>query len=324
MWSSVLSSFLPWEYFGPRRVSLIGEGKVSALYSYDPFLERMALGLLPRETGVRRIVVSLDEIDNEWLESRFFSDDLFSDEESYFFFQGSGTDKRLREQIFHSLHQIAAKRVLFVCRGDALFFKQLCKSEYVLGHWIKEPPFWQHNRLFDLLSRLLKVGVASDVREYLLDVAKGGVQEVVNALKIIRLNFPVADSVTLEAVRELVAPGAADHFRLAHSYGNREFLSFYRNLLSCDLSFDGYRSLMAFLQSHLIKVYDTGYLGLKERLSRYDRAVLEQGRQWSDKDELAGHIQKISEWEVLAKQRHVLLKPWLRRAYLRSKMDISG
>ena len=310
----MLSSFFPWEYFKNPSQLAHEQGTIAVLYSYDPFIERMILseGLRREKNQYDRIF--LPETNCEWFETHFFSQDLFSQQKAFLFFHSNEANKKMADFILSILEKIRGKNTIFVFYKEDHFFKTLCSSKYVRGFKIKEPPFWQREKLFDFLCAKMRVRLHPQIREYLLDSVKDETHEIINALKTIMLNCPVGAFPTMDSVKKLIRPKRLDFFKLANLYAEKNFTLFYRELLG--MNYSGYRGVFNFLQNHLIKIYDHNYGKGKVHLSSYDKNIKTQQKKWTGRNETANHIQKMAEMEILAKRKDPLLKARTRLYYL--------
>ncbi len=305
----MLSNIFPWEYFsGPSKI--VWKQGISALFCYDPLIERMILTKVPPrkvgELGPSKIF--LKEVDCEWFENRFFSNDFFFNEESYLFIQSEQADKKLKDFILSHMNKIEGKSILFLFGKDDTLFQNLCRFPQIQGWKIKSPSFWHDEKLFNFLCNQMKIALTRSVRDYLLASVKSEVHEIVNALKILKLNTPSTGSLTVNTVKALVRPTRLDFFKLAHLYAEKSFSIFYRNLLKGNFHYDEYQGLLSFLQGHLIKTGDLGYIKIKDRLSEYDKKIRYQQTLWKDKEELFTHLQKIAEMEMMAKKKDQFLR----------------
>ena len=319
----MLSNLFPWEYFsGPSKI--IWKQGISAFCCYDPLLERMALNKIPlRDVGERGpSKISLKKVDCEWFENRFFSNDFFLHEESYLFIQSEQVDRKLKDFILSHLNVIEEKSIVFLFEKENTFFQSLCRFPQIQGWKIKQPFFWHHQRFFHFLCDQMKVSLSRSVREYLLESVKSEVHEIVNTLKILKLNTPFTDSLTVDAVKVLIRPKRLDIFKLAHLYAEKSFSLFYRELLKGDFHYDEYQGLLSFLQGHLIKICDPSYTKDKDRLSEYDKKIRGQQHIWKNKEELFIHLQRLAEMEIAAKKKDRFLRHKFRSLYLEQSVGL--
>lgn len=309
----MLSSLLPWEYF-EQSCPLPPEG-VTALCCYDPFIERMALSRIERQRGGTWQKISLKEVGNQWFENRFLCRGLFDQEESYLFLDAHEAQRPLKEKVLSMVEQMEKKCVLFVFQRREYLLEGLQKHPKVQIWNIKAPSPWQKDKLFDFLSAKMNLQLPSPVRTYLLDCVEE-VQEIVNALKMIKIHASPGVPLTLELVKGLVKSARVDLFKLGHLYGERKFALFYGELLQQDFPYDEYRNLFSFLQGHLIKIYDPSYGANKEHRSRYDRRIEEERKEWPNREEIVASIQKMANLEIMAKEKNPLLQGKLRAEYV--------
>ena len=313
----MLSNVFPWEYFaGPSKI--VWKQGISALYCYDPLLEKMIVTKIPprnvEEQGPSKI--SLKDVDREWFENRFFSNDFFLNEESYLLLQSEQADSNLMDFILSHLDSIGKKSIIFLFEKDNTFFQSLCRHPQIQGWKIKEPFFWHRQQFFNFLCDQMKIALSHPVREYLLESVKSEVHEIINALKILKLNTSATESLTVNDVKALIRPNRLDFFKLADYYAEKSFSRFYRELLKSDFLYEEYQGLLSFLQGHLIKIYDPRYTEDKNRLSRYDKKISSQRQHWKNKRELFIHLQRLAEMEIMAKKKDRFLRHKLRNLYL--------
>ena len=107
-----------------------------------------------------------------------------------------------------------------------------------------------------------------------------------------------------------------DQFQLASLFSRKKFSDFFDRLLKVDEDFDRLRSLSLFMQSHLIKMLDTGYLEKKTRLTSYDKEISSASRLWKD-HELLREIERFNRWEILSKKKDFIVWNEIKDAQLR-------
>ena len=91
--------------------------------------------------------------------------------------------------------------------------------------------------------------------------------------------------------------------------------TFFSELLRLELADKELIEFFRFMQGHLLKMLDTSYADKKNRLSKYDKALMAHSRLWKD-SQLKRAIHHFSELELMAKRKDKTLQEKMRQNYL--------
>jgi hypothetical protein len=95
----------------------------------------------------------------------------------------------------------------------------------------------------------------------------------------------------------------------------KKLKNYFRSLIDLSLSFDEYRHIISFSQSHLVKLADPSYIQKKSRPSKYDKEILAYSKNW-ESSEIAKFIETLMKLETLSKRKDEKLHLDLKSLYL--------
>lgn len=316
----MLSKWLPWDFF-KRFGDSIQRNRpgLYTLWAFDQFMVRIFQNNLP--TGIfeggKIFVLMGKDISRDWVEANLMSLTFFGGGESFFVHNAEDIPKEAQELLASGEIDFSSRFFILSFSSDCPFRKKLVDKidgEHIV---INAPPFWEGGKLLDFIADQNQVRLSFDARNYILMAVEHQTADFQTALNMLKLNYPEHSQLTLEQVQSLLKISRLDQFTLASLFSCKKKMQFFEHLLNIDNDFDDLRTFFSFMQSHLIKIFDTSYTEKKARPSKYDREIINYSRLW-DKDELSGEIRKFGEWEILAKMRSEQLLTILRAEYLQT------
>ncbi|MCO4792127.1 MAG: hypothetical protein KC493_00330 [Bacteriovoracaceae bacterium] len=309
------SKWFPWEFFrnNPSVIDFSLKG-VHAVSVFDPFIESLVNHKL-KKAGEFKIALG-SEVDSSWIESKLSTMDLFSmgDNDSWLILRPEDMSKPLLERFIKGEITIDDRIFVMVFSSDNKIFDEMAKSNHINTLKMEVPRFWEQGKLLTFLGNEMGVQLNSEIQNYLLSAIPNTTQDFVHAIRTLRLETQ-GSSLTLEKVKYLISESRLDQFALASEFGKRNRKQFFKTLTRLEMDFDSLRSLFGFMQGHLAKILDPGYIQKKSRASKYDKEIEMHSKLWKQ-DELVSDIHQFSELELLAKQKNPLLKNKIREIYL--------
>src|SRR5690606_17590964 len=122
---------------------------------------------------------------------------------------------------------------------------------------------WEFNKLLDFVCSYLRLPLSFEAKTWILEAMENNLANFYNSCCLIKINHPEAKEVSLKEVRELLTTEKLDQFQLASLIARKKNKEFYEKLTALEGDFEKMRGFFMFMQSHLVKMADTSYLGKK-------------------------------------------------------------
>ena len=296
---------LPWDFlhsdFVPRESGICG------FYCSDFYLQKLLLG---RMFSGKFSVLWGRDVSFDWFRDNIVNSSLFSTQGKYLIYDSEHIGTEVKQAILE--HRDWEDKGILLCFSKKEgFFKELSKLSGAGCVHIEPPRFWEGEKLLKFLCEQMKVPMSHDAKSYFLDAVPFKIRDFIQTLKFLSLNVPQEGELSRKMVEELVEPKELNLFVLASFLSSKKFEEFYGRLVKKRVNYDTYRSVFSFMQTHLLKLGDTGYMEKKSRLSKYDREILTYSKCWSE-DEIRMQLRGMGEWEIRAKMRDPFLVSRLR------------
>lgn len=311
----MLSKWQIWDFFSSVKTDYLeGASGVIVLNTFDFQSLRLIKDHLFKKNSSTIHHKLASEVSHEWIENEFLTLSFFSSSESFFIHQAQDLSAELLEKL--CALELDNRFIMLNFESETSSFKKLVKEKKVKVLQIEAPRFWETAKLLDFTAGFVRLPLSYDAKTWMLNSLENNFQQFYNSCCLVKLNFPQASEVSLAQVQQLLEVERLDSFHLANVFGKKNFKLFYSELIKLEGDFDKMRGFFLFMQSHLIKVADPSYLDGKERLSQYDKGILQVAKLWKQ-EELLGWVGRFSELEILAKKKDSSLWPKLKFSYLR-------
>lgn len=313
------SSWKIWDFLESRPEIITSEGPhFVAIQCFDPFAFQMVKKRIPKDklAEAKLNVISASDVSADWLENNLKSFGLFGNTESYLILNAHQLSKAAKDVLQNPEDLILDERYLFLeySKEDDLL-KKIKNNPKVETIKIQPPGFWEIERLLDFLCDDLQVYLDMSAKELILNRIAGDIANFTNILQQIKINFPDAVNLSATEIAPLVRGIKSDQFELANDFASKKLKAFYMKIQRIT-DFDDLRQIFLFMQSHLLKIYDTNYTVGKSRLTKYDKEVLAQAKIWRSKD-LDKAIKYFSSLEIKAKSKDPMLFHQLEKDFIR-------
>ena len=296
---------LPWDFL--RKHPGLSAGGIWGLYCSDFYLQKL---LLNRMGAGAFSVLWGEEVSFDWFRDNIVNSGLFPCGKNWLVYNPEHIEGMLKEAMLE--HEDWEGRTMLLCFSKKdKFFDQISKASGAKSFHIELPRFWEGEKTLDFLCEQMRIPLTRHVKRYLLDSLSHKIPDLVQALKFLWLNLPEEGALSRKEAERLIESRELDPFRLADLLASKKFKEFYGTLVKKRIHFDLYRSVFAFMQTHLLKLGDPTYGEKKSRLSRYDRGILAHSKNWS-KEEIRIQLRRMGEWEICAKRKDPFLVPRLR------------
>ncbi len=307
-----------WDFFKGRSNSVEAENKgVHAFKVFEPKVQQYIKDALSPSLVVERPRIEVGaDVSLSQLENCFCGLSLFGTKEVFIVIDAQNLSSDVQKYITSSINVFSDGHLILFFQESTSFYKQLVKEDACFSIEIEPPFFWEFIKLFDFLCERKGVTFSYDAKNYFVESINPSLLDFDFAIDTLIINFPQQRNFEKKHIDEVLSSSKFDQFKLATVLSERKIKDFYEILLSEQLSFDEYRTLFSFLQSHLIRLSDPGYAQKKNRLSKYDKEIIGLSRKWN-LDQLQGFISLFSNWEILSKKRDVSLNLKIRREYFK-------
>lgn len=311
-----------WDFLRSRPTVLQAGPKIIAFSCFDPLVfkilkERLDMSLFAEN---KLNVLLGKEISDVWFDDNFKSLGLFGNSDSYLIHFSEDLKAQIKDDLLNSENLILTDRfVLLSFTKEDSFFKKLQKnkSELVETIQIQAPAFWEDDELIDFVCDDQKVYLTNSAKQFIKENLPFQVNSYYQLINQLKVNYPNKNNIDLIDVKPLISEFKVDQFQLAELFGSKKLKLFYKKLIEGHEQGHELISIFYFLQSHLLKVYDTSYLQGKTKLTKYDRQILAQSKLWSKKD-LTRSISYLGDLLILSKRKDFFFDEKLKRDFFKT------
>ncbi|MGE3608795.1 MAG: hypothetical protein AB7I27_04330 [Bacteriovoracaceae bacterium] len=309
-----------WDFFPSfNKEFLHSFNGVLGLNTFDPISLKMTKDFLVQGARERTIFYKMaSEVNKNWIEEEFQTLSLFGNSDSFFIHQAHELNAELIEMI--SKLELIDRFLILSFESENASWKKIIKESSFQTLTIEAPRFWELNKLLDFTCNYLRLPLSFEAKNWILDSIENNLVNFYNSCCLIKLNHPESREVSLVQVQELLTLEKMDQFALASLYSRKKMKDFFEKIIPLEGDFEKMRGLFNFLQSHLIKIADTSYLGQKPRLTQYDKDIQNSSKLWSQ-NELMHEVERFSQWELLCKRKDTSLWHKIKDTYLRLLMS---
>jgi len=311
------SEWKVWDFFNnPNILSELSPG-VIAINCFDAYVEKMIISKLPyhsfNENKIHPMVGP--DVTEEIISEKMLIQDFFSENNSYYILLSDELKIDVLRYIINQNNEFDQKYLFLFFRSNSLNWKEVLKENDIQHLKLSVPTFWEGSKLFNFVTGYFKLSLPYEISNYLIEALPLEIGEYIKYLKLIKLNFANTSTVQLWQIKEFIEAEKVDNFLFGKLYGQKDFKSFYKLLIEKKISDENLRSLIVFLQSHLMKLIDVSYTEKKKRISNYDKEILVHSKLWK-KSELYDHINILISYELKLKQKNSMLNMEFKREYL--------
>lgn len=306
-----------WDFFNSYPLNTWQEAEgLFILQTFDSQSLRIVKDTLLSHTDNKKFLHKVGEdLTVDWLETEFQGLSLFGPGESYIIHRPETIPAASIDYMLSESFDLGGRLVVLCFDQDSAGLKKLVKKGS-LNHCQVEPPrFWETQKLLDFICFYFKIPLSFESKQYLLESLEGNFDILYQAAQSIKISFPDHKEISLKETQEIVSRERLDQFLLAQIFGKKKLVEFFEKILELNLEFDRMRFFFGFMQSHLVKIADTGYLAGKARLSNYDKDIMSAAKIWKQ-DDLFKWIGRFNQWEILAKKKDDALMNQIKQSYL--------
>lgn len=305
-----------WDFFSSFQRDYLSHFQGTlALHTFDPICLKLVKDYLLKGNHGKIVHHKLaSDVTRRWIEDEFLTLSLFGGGDSFVIHQAQELKADVLEMI--STLDLSQRFILLCFDTDNVTWKKLIKEGKISTLIVEPPRFWELNKLLDFVTAYLRLPLSYDAKIWILDALENDLSTFFNTCTVLKLNFPEAKDVSLSDVKSLFTLDKLDQFAMASLFSRKKFIDFYERLIALEGDFDKMRGFFLFMQSHLIKLYDTSYLAKKPRLTQYDKDLQGTSKLWSAKD-IAHEIERFNRWEIQSKKKDHFLWNELRQTHLK-------
>lgn len=305
-----------WDFFSSFQKDYLNQfNGVLILQSFDPLSMKMVKDHLLEALNDRTLHhKNASDVTLEWVEEEFEALSFFGGADNFYIHRSHELSQDLLEKILQL--ELSGRFIVLSFEQENATLKKIIKEGKANILSVVTPGFWEISKLLDFVALKLKAPLSYETKQWLLDVVENDLPEFYNACTVLKLNFPDSKEISLSQAKEVISVEKLDQFQLASLFSRKKFSEFFDRLLKVDEDFDRLRALSLFMQSHLIKMLDTGYLEKKARPTSYDKEISSASKLWKN-HELLREIERFNRWEILSKRKEFLVWHEIKDAHLR-------
>jgi DNA polymerase III delta subunit len=311
------SKWKVWDYFKSQGTILSSEDK--GIYGFLVF-ESLVVKILRTKMNLKNAmgeirILNGSELTANYLEEQLGSLSLFGDSEPTIIINAENINKECEKYIAGNFPLFNDKLFVLFFEKDCSLSKVMAKDESVNLTQIEAPFFWEFNKLLDFLLDIKRMNFSYESKQYFLEVVPQTLYDFSNSLNILKVQHPGNEVIEVGELRSAFDKVRVDQFKLTAMLSEKKLKNYFRSLIDLSLSFDEYRHIISFSQSHLVKLADPSYIQKKSRPSKYDKEILAYSKNW-ESSEIAKFIETLMKLETLSKRKDEKLHLDLKSLYL--------
>ncbi|OFZ27839.1 MAG: hypothetical protein A2381_07530 [Bdellovibrionales bacterium RIFOXYB1_FULL_37_110] len=314
----------PWDY--ERICKTIIDLSRPGLYlfhSFDPYLDvyfslKLKNLFLENPIAGKLKIVLADEITSDWLDAHLESAELFGNNDSYVVLMAEKLGKPVFAEILKNAVHIKDKFFILNFSKESPFMEEA--SSLNIGHVasIIKPMFWENEKLFDFICKILKLNLSNQNRKFLIANLSASTSNYVAQLSLIRKMFLNPDQIKIDDLKKMITNENFDYFASASKFSKKDKFGFMKDLISGPLDFEELNNFFVFMIRHLMKLIDAEQLMEKldgKKLNDYNKEIMICSKLWT-KEEIRNAIRMFSLWQKMARAKDNKLIDSLRSEYL--------
>jgi DNA polymerase III delta subunit len=300
-----------WDFF--TSFNSISTSSGLAVYTtFDPLVSRMIKEKISETINLRTFWGH--EISRDWLESELTGLNLFGAPDPIFIYEADTLSSDVREYILNLKDSELQTLIILTMESTTNFAKAIQKANAFTVHTIESPRFWEINKLIDFLANWFRLKIAYNAKNEILQMIDHDILALFHAMNTLSVNFQNQSEITRDQVLSVLEKERLDTFEIGLLFCKKQYSQFADKLLSFKIEQKKLLDFFRFMHGHLLKVKDPSNLQKKDRLTLYDKEILNVKKLWKD-DELDHWIQHFSHLEILAKQKDSSLISEIKKFY---------
>jgi DNA polymerase III delta subunit len=312
----MLSKWQIWDFFSSAQKDYLCSFQgVLFLQSFDSLSMKMVKDHLIEGVPDKLIhYKGAADVTVKWIEEEFEALSFFGGTDNFYIHRAHELSQDLLEKFINL--EFSGRFILLSFEQENAAFKKILKEGKANVLSVVAPGFWEISKLLDFVAQRLRTPLSYETKQWLLDVVENDLGGFYNACTVLKLNYPEVREINLTMAKEVISVEKLDQFQMASLFSRKKFFEFFDRLLKVDEDFERLRSLCMFLQTHLIKMLDVGYLDHKPRLTSYDKEIVAASKLWKSQ-ELYREIERFNRWEILSKRKEAIVWHEIKDAHLR-------
>ncbi len=312
------SKFLPWDFIHkfPQTISTNSNGLLAYLTS-DPYIEAILTKQLPKKEKMFHCYSGSD-ITRDFIEEHFCNLSFFSQNENIYIINAELIPAQNFVLFSEKISDLANQLVVLFFTKSTKLFLELSKRDDTQVVTIEAPRFWEGQKMLSLAMKVKQVDLKPEVIRFLLENLEHNFESFFRALDSIKVTFENGQ-IDFSILKELILRERFDFFEMVDLYYQNPN-KLYKVMLSNELDFDWLRSLANFMQGHLAKILFPQEIREKNKLSKYDEAILFNNERLN-LENVQNDLKYFSELEILAKSKDQLILNSLRLKILETNSN---
>jgi len=314
----------PWDY--ERVCKTIVDPSKPGLYlfhSFDPYLDvyfslKLKNLFVENQIAGKLKTVLADEITMDWLEEHLETTELFGNNDSYMVLMAEKLQKSVFCEILKKSAQINDKFIILNFSKESSFLEEASNVNLGCVASIIKPMFWENEKLFDFICKILKLNLSNENRKFLIANLFASTSNYIAQLSLVRKMFLNVEKIKIDDLKKMITNENFDFFAGASKFSKKDKLGFMKDLISSSLDYEELNNFFIFMIRHMMKLIDASRLIEKldgKKLNDYNKEIITCSKLWT-KDEIKNAIRMFSMWQKMARAKDNNLTDSLRSEYL--------
>ncbi|MCT4641679.1 MAG: hypothetical protein N4A33_05225 [Bacteriovoracaceae bacterium] len=312
------SKWKVWDFYSSSSgTSVFSHFGILCVGLYDPLLKNKILISIKKELESRQYRhVDAKDITSEWIDNNLKSLSLFGSDESFIITNMENIRKDVGEILFDEQLDISNRTIVCLYNKVDKNFKSLVNKKHINTLQIIAPAFWESEQLLDFIVGDFSISFSYEARMKIIESVEHTYIDFLNLISKLEVLYP-ASVIEVNQLDNVIEKKRVDNFEVARLMGLKKSKEFYRKILGANASYDDLRSLFYFLQTHLLKISSPDFLYKKNKLTKYDKQILDQSKIWKS-NELDIMFKILRDFEFRAKLKDPLLFHDLNKSLLKN------
>ena len=314
----------PWDY--ERICKTIIDPEKPGLYlfhSFDPYLDvyfslKLKNLFVEHQIAGKLKTILADEITMDWLDGHLETVELFGDNDSYIVLIAEKLNKSIFAEILKKSALIKDKFFILNFSKESSLMEEASNSNVGYVASIIKPMFWENEKLFDFICKILKLNFPNEQRKFLIANLFASTSNYIAQLSLIRKMFLNVEQIKIDDLKKMITNENFDYFAGASKFSKKDKLGFMKDLISSSLDYEELNNFFVFMIRHMMKLIDAGLLMEKldgKKINDYNKEIIACSKLWT-KDEIKNAIRMFSMWQKMARAKDSNLTDSLRSEYL--------
>lgn len=267
------SKMVIWEMFAAFKQGRLSLGQFHQFVSQEPIYGDLAKKYAKHVGNFKTVFAN--DLTLEWVEDNIFGLSLFGND-NYIILESEKLSKSIVQRFSDSLSQVDTSLILIGSKALEL-------PEVFITTEITPPSFWQMDRLLEFFLNVCKVKTTPGARQAIIDAIEPSPAAFYQVAMTLQ-SFHADQMVDVEHVQQILEKNKLNKFEFATLLSQKRTGEFFQRLSTIKTDSKTLRSFFLFMQTHLFKIFDPTYADKKNKLSKYDKEILDAAKAWQPQE----------------------------------------